>query len=109
MSLLKTKPSWAPNAIPTNRGWTDPVTNEVYVAIGNLKQKLEEELPKVLPIEEIVNEPAPTKVKATKVKKEDDKKKKLDEQTIVKVAESQQLLGEVVEIKLSDKQEDITE
>lgn len=41
MSLLNTKPKWAPQAIATNRGWTDPVTGEVYVSIGNLLSKLE--------------------------------------------------------------------
>lgn len=36
MSILKTKPSWAPNAVATDRGWQDPITGEVYIAIGNL-------------------------------------------------------------------------
>lgn len=38
--LLKTKPSWAPNAIPTDRGWVNPTNNEVLVAIGNLRTLL---------------------------------------------------------------------
>ena len=29
-------PQWAPTAVQTDRGWTDPVTGEVYVTIGGL-------------------------------------------------------------------------
>ena len=43
MSLLKTKPNYAPNCVATASGWTNPVTGEVLVAIGNLKVKLKEE------------------------------------------------------------------
>lgn len=43
MSLLKTKPRWFPGAIATNQGWINPITKEVLIAIGNLKQLLTEE------------------------------------------------------------------
>jgi len=43
MSLMKTKPSWVPNVIATDRGWVDPVSGEVYVAIGNLAKLLANE------------------------------------------------------------------
>jgi len=39
-NLLTTKPRWFPNAVPTNRGWENPQTGEVLVAIGNLKNLL---------------------------------------------------------------------
>lgn len=40
MSLLNTKPRWAPQSIATERGWTDPVTGEVYVSIKQLATRL---------------------------------------------------------------------
>lgn len=47
MSLLQTKPKWFHGeCIATRRGWENPANNEVLVAIGNLKVKLELELAK---------------------------------------------------------------
>ena len=44
MSLMKTKPTWhRGEVIATERGWVNPQNNEVLVAIGNLKSKLEAE------------------------------------------------------------------
>lgn len=40
MSLMKTKPRWAPTAVATSLGWQDPVTKEVYVSIRRLDQRL---------------------------------------------------------------------
>ena len=40
MSLLKTKPLWAQNAVATKFGWQDPVTKEVYVSIRGLDERL---------------------------------------------------------------------
>ena len=36
---LNSPPVWAPNAIKTEKGWEDPDTGEVLVAIGNLDTK----------------------------------------------------------------------
>lgn len=36
---LTDRPTWAPNAIQTARGWEDPVTGEILVAIGKLPAK----------------------------------------------------------------------
>jgi len=44
MTLLSTKPTWHKGEIiATERGWVNPQNNEVLVAIGNLKMKLEAE------------------------------------------------------------------
>lgn len=43
MSLKKTFPIWAPTAVATERGWTDPRTGEVYVSIRDLPNRLIEE------------------------------------------------------------------
>lgn len=44
MSLMSTKPTWhRGECIATERGWVNPANNEVLVAIGNLKAKLEAE------------------------------------------------------------------
>ena len=43
MSILNTKPVWAPGAIATAGGWKDPVTNELYVSVKNLVGLLEAE------------------------------------------------------------------
>jgi len=44
MTLLSTKPTWHKGEIiATERGWVNPQNNEVLVAIGNLKLKLEAE------------------------------------------------------------------
>jgi hypothetical protein len=31
-------PAWAPNAVATKQGWTDPVTGELLIAIEGLLQ-----------------------------------------------------------------------
>jgi len=36
---LETPPLWAPNAVKTEKGWEDPDTGEVLVAIGDLVNK----------------------------------------------------------------------
>lgn len=33
-------PRWAPNSIPTDRGWEDPRTGELLVSIKKLKTKM---------------------------------------------------------------------
>lgn len=112
MSLLNTKPRWFPEAVASVSGWINPKTGEVLVSIGNLKAKLEAELGTALEVQEIIPEPAPIikkEVKMEQVKKDDKKKKPLVEQTKTKLNESQVLLGEVVEYKLSPEQKDITE
>ena len=40
---MNTKPRWFPTAVPTDRGWINPTTGEVLVAIGNLKTLLSRE------------------------------------------------------------------
>lgn len=35
-------PNWCKNAIPTNKGWEDPVTGEVYVSARFTQQQLDE-------------------------------------------------------------------
>ena len=40
MSLMKTKPLWAPSAVATSLGWQDPVTKEVFVSIRGLDVRL---------------------------------------------------------------------
>lgn len=41
---MKTKPTWhRGEVVATDRGWMNPVNNEVLVAIGNLKTMLEAE------------------------------------------------------------------
>lgn len=44
MSLLNTKPRWFQDAVATDRGWVNPISGEVLIAIGNLKMKLEAEV-----------------------------------------------------------------
>jgi hypothetical protein len=87
MSLLKTKPNYAPNCVATERGWTNPVTGEVLVAIGMLKTKLELE--------------NPTPVIERKVLTKETTKKSLKK--------NQVLLGEVVEMPVVDGAEVIGE
>lgn len=93
MSLLKTKPSYAPNCVATERGWTNPVTGEVLVAIGMLKTKLEAE------------NPTPVEVVAEVVER-----KVFTKETLKKsIKKNQVLLGEVVEMPLVDGTEVIGE
>jgi len=49
MSLLKTKPIWAPSAVATSLGWQDPVTKEVFVSIRGLDARLAAEHAKSAP------------------------------------------------------------
>lgn len=100
MSLLKTKPRWAPTAVATNRGWQDPVTGEVYVAIGNLKTLLEEQG---------LSEEAPKKERKKREKKQVEQKVEdtmavetptkevVAETTEVVLKKDQKIIGEVVE------------
>lgn len=36
-----TPPKWAPNAVATEQGWTDPKTGEILVSLKGLKSKIE--------------------------------------------------------------------
>lgn len=56
MSLMKTKPHWCPNAVANDSGWVNPTTNELLVAIGNLKTMLAAEQKSVAPVVEVVKE-----------------------------------------------------
>jgi hypothetical protein len=56
MSLLNTKPHWCKHAVATNRGWVNPFTQEVMVAIGNLDKRLEAEKPTIVEVKEIIME-----------------------------------------------------
>lgn len=89
MSLLKTKPNYAPNCIATERGWTNPYTGEILVAIGMLKSKLELEIKmseKYKTLEQVQKPVVKTRDVPKKVLKKKD----------------QILLGEVVEHSLTD-------
>jgi hypothetical protein len=35
-------PKWCSNAVPTSRGWTDPVTGEVYKSGGFTQEQIDE-------------------------------------------------------------------
>jgi hypothetical protein len=54
------KPSWAPQAIATPRGWADPQTGELLVGVRNLTSRMKPDAkptePKAPPIEEVVLE-----------------------------------------------------
>jgi hypothetical protein len=68
-------PKWCSNAVPTNRGWTNPTTGELYVAkrfsqeqidefngVQKVAQKVEEvveDVQEVAQVEEVVVEDAP--------------------------------------------------
>lgn len=98
MSLLKTKPRWAPTAIATDRGWVHPNTGEVFVAIGNLKTKLEAEQniigkePEVIIMDEV-------KTEVTKEKRTYNKKPKVIGE-VVEQPKDVKIIGEVVEYDL---------
>lgn len=114
MSLLQTKPNWfRGECIATERGWVNPQNNEVLVAIGNLKIKLEEELAKAAPkvsikIEPVVEKLEIIKVKEVKVEHQDKTKKiaphkkakVIGEVTEQKVPAGKQIIAEVVEYDL---------
>lgn len=82
MSLENTKPRWAPQSIATERGWVDPKTGEVYVAIGNLKSRLE----------------AASKAKSGYVVV-NDVVEVVEETSIVEVVDTEPVKEEVVEVK----------
>lgn len=42
---MQTPPAWAPNAIATDKGWVDPNTGEVLLAIDGLEVTAQEEVP----------------------------------------------------------------
>lgn len=88
--LLKTKPSWFPTAIATDRGWENPKTGEVLIAIGRLKTILGD----VAPSQEKVNV-TPTKEKKVKEPKVPKDKKVIAE--VVEQPKDVQVIGEVVE------------
>lgn len=83
-NLLTTKPRWFPNAVPTNRGWENPQTGEVLVAIGNLKNMLGTSVEQSTP-----TQPAP-------VKKAGRPKKVISEVVQEIAPPNSQILGEVV-------------
>jgi hypothetical protein len=86
MSLLRTKPRWCSSAIPTDRGWVNPVSNELLVSFKNLKTLLDAEIMLNTPIVvEKVNEPEPVIVK---------------EETVKRPGRKQKIIAEVVEYKL---------
>jgi hypothetical protein len=91
MSLLKTKPSYCPTAVATSRGWVNPATGEVLVAIGNLDKMLAAEAP-VQVSAHVLNIPA-TPVEAPKTTSEPT----LKEVHTPRLKRKQKLLGEVVE------------
>jgi hypothetical protein len=112
MSLLTTKPSWfRGNVIATERGWVNPLNNEVLVAIGNLKVMLEAEFAASKPVElklvEVeTNVPDVIIVKENKMenKKPATKKTKVIAETTEKtVPAGQQLIAEVIEHDLDKK------
>lgn len=106
MSLLNTKPRWAPNAIPSNRGWIDSVTGEVLVAIGNLEYKLSLENHVITqePIIEVKEVIMNEQIQEQKVKRVYNKKPKvIGEVTEQQIPAGRQLIGEVVEYNLDTK------
>ena len=55
----ETPPTWAPNAVATEKGWEDPQTGEVLVAVKGLsksgkKPEPKKPEPKVEKVEEVV-------------------------------------------------------
>ena len=112
MSLHLTKPKWHRGpVVATEQGWVNPINNEVLIAIGNLKSKLEAEekidsvisLHVQLPISEAIPEPVinvevinePVVVESKEVKMEvQEKNKKL-------VGKKPKIIGEIVEQDLS--------
>lgn len=94
MSLLKTKPSYAPDCVATESGWTNPVTGEVLVAIGNLKAKLKAEKAAEKKAPVVVEKKAPVVVKHNKVLVKENFKKSTEK--------GQFLIGEVVEFPVVD-------
>lgn len=102
MSLLKTKPRYAPNCVATESGWTNPLTGEVLVAIGMLKTKLALENPTV--VEKIV-------IKEENIMNDHQETPKpvVKEATKKTPKKGQVLLGEVVEMPVVEGAEVIGE
>jgi Ca2+-dependent lipid-binding protein len=117
MSLLKTKPLWAPTAVATNLGWQDPVTKEVYVSIRNLATRLSVEHAKNVdaPVVEVL-EPKNADLVVTPIDEKEEKmidtqktieevkvpakrgpKPKVKVNEVVEQPEGVQVIGEVVE------------
>jgi hypothetical protein len=114
MSLMKTFPIWAPNAVATEFGWCDPRTKEVYVSIKKLKTRLESEklvptpepalAPEVKYVEPVVIEEKPEikeEVKMEQIIEEVKTKRPYNKKVVVgeAVEESKtvKIIGEVVE------------
>ena len=112
MSLHLTKPKWHRGpVVATEQGWVNPINNEVLIAIGNLKSKLEAEgkvdtvisLHVQLPISEATHEPVinveiinePVILESKEVKMEvQEKNKKV-------IGKKPKIIGEVVERDLT--------
>lgn len=58
-------PNWAKNAVPTRKGWTDPVTGEVLVSIRFTERQITEF--NLLKAEKAVSAPAPKREKKEEV------------------------------------------
>lgn len=104
MSLMKTKPSWAPTAIATDRGWVHPISGEVFVAIGNLKLKLEaENKTTAVELENVVKPEVKEVIMDTqevnKEKRQYNKKPKVIGE-VVEQPKDVKIIGEVVEYDL---------
>lgn len=58
-------PNWAKNAVPTRKGWTDPVTGEVLVSIRFTERQITEF--NLLKAEKAVSAPVPKQEKKEEV------------------------------------------
>lgn len=58
-------PNWAKNAVPTRKGWTDPVTGEILVSIRFTERQITEF--NLLKAEKAVSAPAPKQEKKEEV------------------------------------------
>lgn len=121
MSLMNTKPRWfRGEVVATESGWVNPINNEVLVAIGNLKSKLEAEQPKKIIIadslevaEKVVKTRKPYAPRKPKVVNEGNnmqEKEKTPENVPVEQPVEQpvkktpkKIIGEVVEYDLDDE------
>ena len=108
MSLLNTKPHWCKHAIATNRGWVNPFTQEVLVAIGNLDKRLAAEEP-IKVVEPVVETPIviePEKVimqEEVKTRKPYAPRKPKVIGEVVEQDQSRQIIAEVVEYNVDTK------
>jgi len=55
-NITNTPPSWAPNAVPSDKGWRHPVTGELLVSVRGGVKLLNEVLPEVAVLPEITAE-----------------------------------------------------